>query len=86
MVSAWTDVVRSAAARNANAGRETFIVVFPPGFARIVALCFRHRQSKTAFLQLTLWGTPVTSSHSIGPLRAKLTCSTAICAQPCRDV
>jgi hypothetical protein len=53
--------------------RETFIVAFPPDFARIVALCFRHRQSKTVFLQLTLWGTTATSSHPIGPLRAKLT-------------
>jgi hypothetical protein len=42
--------------------------------SRALSLCRRPRQSKTAFLQLTLSGTPVTSSHSIGPLRAKLIC------------
>jgi hypothetical protein len=77
MVSAWTDVVKTAAARNASAGRETFIILFPPDFARIVALS-PSSSIENRLLQLTLWVTPVTSSHSIGPLRAKLTCSAAI--------
>jgi hypothetical protein len=64
MVSALAAADTDNSAANAGKRRDSFIFRFPPEFAGIVALRCDGSQSKSGFLQLTLWRAPVTPSHN----------------------